>query len=61
MMSRIEDGKLWNTILRENPFRRLGEPEEIADVVALVASTRASFMTGSNVLVDGGATTGIQI
>ena len=59
--ARIEDGKLWNTILRENPFRRLGEPEEIADVVAFVASTRASFMTGSNVLVDGGATTGIQI
>ncbi len=59
--ARIEDGKLWNAILRENPFRRLGEPEEIADVVAFVASARASFMTGSNVLVDGGATTGIQI
>lgn len=59
--ARIEDGKLWNAILRENPFRRLGEPEEIADVVAFVASNRASFMTGANVLVDGGATTGIQI
>lgn len=59
--ARIEDGKLWNAIVRENPFRRLGEPEEIADVVAFVASNRASFMTGANVLVDGGATTGIQI
>jgi len=59
--ARIEDGKLWNAVLRENPFRRLGEPEEIADVVAFVASARASFMTGANVLVDGGATTGIQI
>jgi len=59
--ARIEDGKLWKTIVRENPFRRLGEPEEIADVVAFVASTRASFMTGANVLVDGGATSGLQI
>ena len=59
--ARIEDGKLWNAIIRENPFRRLGKPEEIADVVAFVASARASFMTGANVLVDGGATTGIQI
>ena len=59
--ARIEDGKLWQAILRENPFRRLGEPEEIADVVAFVASARASFMTGANVLVDGGATTGVQI
>ena len=59
--ARIEDGKLWKTIVRENPFRRLGEPEEIADVVAFVGSTRASFMTGANVLVDGGATTGLQI
>lgn len=59
--AREEDGKLWHTIVRENPFRRLGKPEEIADVVAFVASSRASFMTGANVLVDGGATTGIQI
>lgn len=58
---RQDDGKLWQAIVRENPFRRLGEPREIADVVAFVASNRASFMTGANVLVDGGATTGIQI
>ena len=59
--ARKENSKLWESIVRENPFRRLGTPEEIADVVAFVASTRASFMTGANVLVDGGATTGLQI
>lgn len=58
---REEGGRLWDATLRDNPFRRLGEPEEIADVVAFVASARASFMTGANVLVDGGATTGLQI
>lgn len=60
-IAREENGKLWEAIVRENPFRRLGKPEEIADVVAFVASNRASFMTGANVLVDGGATSGIQI
>lgn len=59
--ARDEGGKLWDAIVRENPFRRLGTPEEIADVVVFVASERASFMTGANVLVDGGATNGLQI
>ena len=59
--ARKDGGKLWDAIVRENPFRRLGTPEEIADVVAFVASRRASFMTGANVLVDGGATSGLQI
>ena len=53
--------KVFAAVLTENPFRRRGTPEEIADVGAFVASPRASFMTGSNVLVDGGATSGLQI
>ncbi|WP_394935551.1 SDR family NAD(P)-dependent oxidoreductase [uncultured Ilumatobacter sp.] len=58
---RKEGGKLWNATLKQNPFRRLGTPEEIADVVAFLVSNRASFVTGANILVDGGATTGLQI
>ena len=38
---------------------RLGRPEEIAEVVAFVASDEASYMTGAHVLVDGGLTPGI--
>jgi 3-oxoacyl-[acyl-carrier protein] reductase len=36
------------------PMRRYGEPQEYADVVAFLASERASYVTGSIVRVDGG-------
>lgn len=36
------------------PMGRLGLPEELADLVAFLASERASYMTGTNIPVDGG-------
>jgi 3-oxoacyl-[acyl-carrier protein] reductase len=39
----------------ETPARRLGAPEEIAAVIAFLASTRAAFLTGQAILVDGGS------
>ncbi|HSB78647.1 MAG TPA: SDR family oxidoreductase [Candidatus Methylomirabilis sp.] len=36
------------------PLRRMGRPEEVADIVAFLASERASYITGSLVIVDGG-------
>ena len=41
-------------ILQENSMKRLGTPEEVADIVYFLASEEASFMTGSIVNVDGG-------
>lgn len=38
------------------PAGRLGKPEEVADVVAFLASPRASWVTGENVIIDGGFT-----
>jgi NAD(P)-dependent dehydrogenase (short-subunit alcohol dehydrogenase family) len=38
------------------PLGRLGSPDDIAEVVALLVSDRANWMTGANILVDGGMT-----
>ena len=42
------------------PLKRLGGPEEVANVAVFLASTLASFVTGTNVLVDGGIHVGTQ-
>ena len=44
-------------ILSRTPMRRLGEPSEIADTVAYLASDAASYITGEIVVVDGGRMT----
>ena len=41
-------------IMSRTPMRRLGEPEEIADVVAFLISDASSYLTGEIVYADGG-------
>ena len=38
------------------PLKRLAEPEEIANVITFVATDASSYITGSNIIVDGGWT-----
>lgn len=44
--------------MRNIPLGRVGAPEDIAEVVGLLASDRAKFITGANYRVDGGMTAG---
>ncbi len=44
-------------IMSRTPMKRLGEPHEIADTVAYLASDAASYITGEIVVVDGGRMT----
>jgi NAD(P)-dependent dehydrogenase (short-subunit alcohol dehydrogenase family) len=41
---------------RQHPLGRPAQPEEIADVIAFLASPRAAYVTGATIMVDGGTT-----
>ena len=43
-----------NAMEAVTPIKRLGEPEDIANAVKFLASDDASFITGTDLLVDGG-------
>src|ERR1022692_3288864 len=43
-------------IMQSQPIKHLGEPQEVAEVALMLASDRASYLTGQTIIVDGGAT-----
>ena len=45
-----------NRFERDTPVARIGEPEDVADVVVFLCSDLARFVTGQNIVVDGGLT-----
>jgi len=51
-----KQGEMYRRWIDSTPMARLGEVEEVASVVAFLASDAASLMTGSIVLADGGYT-----
>ena len=53
-----EQGRSLDDLLKETsaglPMKRLRKPEEVADLVAFLASERAGYLTGTSVVIDGG-------
>jgi 3-oxoacyl-[acyl-carrier protein] reductase len=67
----LEDGNTWGRqrdagseryqrTLARNPMGRMGRPQEVAACVAFLAGQTASFVTGTNFIVDGAITTRVQ-
>ncbi|MDQ4006923.1 MAG: SDR family oxidoreductase [Actinomycetota bacterium] len=59
----IKEGntELYDTALGLNPTGRMGTPGEMAAAVVFLASPRSSFTSGTNLVVDGALTRGIQV
>lgn len=53
---RMQPEKIQEALVRAIPFRRLGDPAEIAHVVTFLASEQASYVTGQVISVSGGLT-----
>lgn len=56
-LQKFGDAERWEELQKELdlPFGRMGTPEEVADTVVFLASPRASYVSGTIVTVDGGA------
>jgi 3-oxoacyl-[acyl-carrier protein] reductase len=50
----LGDKSRWRELVTGAPFGRLATPREVADVVAFLASNRASYVSGTIVTIDGG-------
>jgi NAD(P)-dependent dehydrogenase (short-subunit alcohol dehydrogenase family) len=55
------DPHLYSTALGLNPTGRMGTPQEMARAVVFLASPVSSFTSGTNLVVDGALTRGIQL
>jgi acetoacetyl-CoA reductase len=54
MVEKISPQVLQERILPEIPLGRLGDPDEVGQLVAYLASDRAAFITGANLSINGG-------
>jgi NAD(P)-dependent dehydrogenase (short-subunit alcohol dehydrogenase family) len=58
--ARLNESAYWDKARSRIPLDRPGEPEEVANVIAFLLSSEASFMYGSVIAVDGGQSAGLR-
>lgn len=56
-----DDPEFFEEALQWNPTGRMGTPEEVARAIAFLASPASSFTSGTNLLVDGSISRGVQL
>jgi 3-oxoacyl-[acyl-carrier protein] reductase len=59
-MIKDNNPELYKTALALNPTGRMGTPQEMANAAVFLGSRAASFITGTNLVVDGALTRGVQ-
>ena len=52
--SSVQNKQFIKNYEKKVPLKRLGQPDEVANVITFIASEASSYITGANVLVDGG-------
>ena len=52
-----QEAEMFDKLAQTQPIGRMGEPDEIAALIVYLASDEASFITGSNIPIDGGFVT----
>jgi len=57
LVEKVLQDPVWRQIIESRtPMKRPGTPEEVADLIAFLASSRSSYITGTDITIDGGWT-----
>ena len=59
MLANPENSEKTKAIINGIPLKRMGEPEDVANLISFLASDEASYITGQTIFICGGLTVGI--